>query len=49
MRRSHPGNVGRKNHGLVQVEDATLYSRPDYMPKIIGAAITPETAEWVGG
>ena len=37
------------NHrGLVQVEEAKLYTRPNYMPKIIGAAITPETAEWVG-
>lgn len=36
------------HHGLVQVEDAKLYTRPDYQPKIIGAAITPETAEWVG-
>jgi probable non-F420 flavinoid oxidoreductase len=36
------------HHGLVQVEDAKLYSRPDYIPKIIGAAITPATAEWVG-
>lgn len=36
------------HHGLVEVEDAKLYTRPDYEPKIIGAAITPETAEWVG-
>jgi len=37
------------HHGLVQVEDARLYTRPDYQPKVIGAAITPQTAEWVGG
>ncbi|MGP1386797.1 MAG: TIGR03885 family FMN-dependent LLM class oxidoreductase [Thainema sp.] len=36
------------HHGLVQVEDAKLYTRPDYQPKIIGAAITPKTAEWLG-
>ncbi|MGG6241032.1 TIGR03885 family FMN-dependent LLM class oxidoreductase [Nodosilinea sp. AN01ver1] len=37
------------NHqGLVTVEGAKLYTRPDYQPKIIGAAITPATAEWVG-
>lgn len=36
------------HHGLVQVEDAKLYTRPSYAPKIIGAAITPKTAEWVG-
>ncbi|WP_205502111.1 TIGR03885 family FMN-dependent LLM class oxidoreductase [Rufibacter psychrotolerans] len=34
--------------GLVEVENAKLYTRPDYMPPVIGAAITPETAEWVG-
>ncbi|WP_035994334.1 TIGR03885 family FMN-dependent LLM class oxidoreductase [Leptolyngbya sp. KIOST-1] len=37
------------HHGLVTVEDAQLYTRPDYQPKIIGAAITPKTAEWLGG
>lgn len=38
------------NHrGLVCVEEATLYSRPDVAPLIIGAAITAETAEWLGG
>lgn len=37
------------HRGLVCVEEATLYSRPDVAPVIIGAAITPETAEWLGG
>lgn len=37
------------HRGLVVVEDAKLYTLPDRAPKIIGAAITPETAEWVGG
>lgn len=37
------------HRGLVTVEDATLYTRPARPPKIIGAAITPKTAEWVGG
>ncbi len=32
-----------------QVKDAKLYTRPDEPPRIFGAAITPETAEWVGG
>lgn len=36
------------HHGLVQVEGATLYTRPDRPPRIMGAAITPQTAEWVG-
>lgn len=34
--------------GLVCVEDAKLYSRPEYSPLIIGAAVTAETAEWLG-
>jgi coenzyme F420-dependent glucose-6-phosphate dehydrogenase len=36
------------HHGLVTVENATLYTRPVLAPKIIGAAITEETARWVG-
>jgi len=35
--------------GLVSVEEATLYTRPEVKPLIIGAAISEETAEWVGG
>ncbi|KAA3437575.1 TIGR03885 family FMN-dependent LLM class oxidoreductase [Rufibacter hautae] len=34
--------------GLVEVEYAKLYTLPDYIPPVFGAAITPETAEWVG-
>jgi probable non-F420 flavinoid oxidoreductase len=38
------------NHvGLVRVHDAKLYTRPGEPPKLIGAALTPETAEWMGG
>ncbi|HEY9742872.1 MAG TPA: TIGR03885 family FMN-dependent LLM class oxidoreductase [Coleofasciculaceae cyanobacterium] len=37
------------HYGLVTVEDAKLYTRPEVPPRIIGAAITPKTAEWVGG
>lgn len=36
------------HHGLVQVEEAKLYSRPDNPPPIIGAAVTAATAEWLG-
>jgi coenzyme F420-dependent glucose-6-phosphate dehydrogenase len=36
------------HHGLVVVEDAKLYTRPQVAPLIIGAAITAETAEWLG-
>jgi probable non-F420 flavinoid oxidoreductase len=38
------------NHdGLIRVRDAKLYTRPQQPPAIIGAALTPETAEWMGG
>ena len=37
------------HHGLVRVQEAKLYTRPEIPPRIIGAAITPKTAEWVGG
>ena len=35
--------------GLIRVEDAKLYTLPKETPKIVGAALTPETAEWMGG
>jgi coenzyme F420-dependent glucose-6-phosphate dehydrogenase len=34
--------------GLVKVVEAKLYTRPDYIPQIIGPALTVETAAWVG-
>lgn len=37
------------HYGLVCVEEAKLYTRPQISPQIIGAAITPPTAEWLGG
>ncbi|WP_426732298.1 TIGR03885 family FMN-dependent LLM class oxidoreductase [Myxococcus faecalis] len=37
------------HRGLVRVEEAKLYSRPQQAPLLVGAAITPQTAEWVGG
>lgn len=36
-------------HGHVNVQQAKLYSRPPRSPMIVGAAITENTAEWVGG
>ena len=37
------------NHrGHVVVEDAMLYTRPPRPPLLVGAAVTPETAQWVG-
>jgi coenzyme F420-dependent glucose-6-phosphate dehydrogenase len=37
------------HHGLVTVEDAKLYTLPAESPPIFGAAITPQTAAWLGG
>lgn len=36
------------HHGRVTVVDAQLYTRPSQPPRLVGAAITPETAAWVG-
>lgn len=35
------------HHGLVCVEEAKLYTRPEVPPLMIGAAVTAETAEWL--
>lgn len=35
------------HHGLVEVVDAKLYTRPSRPPQIIGAAISEETAQWM--
>ncbi len=37
------------HHGLVRVEQATLYSRPARPPLVLAAALTPETARWAAG
>jgi G6PDH family F420-dependent oxidoreductase len=37
------------HHGLVTVEEARLYTLPEQLPLIVGAAITPESARWMGG
>jgi len=36
------------HRGLVTVEEAQLYTRPEQPPPLIGAALTVETAEWIG-
>ncbi len=36
------------HRGLVTVDDARLYTRPQIKPLIVGAAVTSKTAEWVG-
>src|SRR5690606_42155961 len=35
-------------NGLVRVEEARVYTRPAQPPPVIGAAITAETARWMG-
>ncbi len=37
------------HRGAVVVEDAHLYTRPERPPRLLGAALTPATAEWVAG
>jgi G6PDH family F420-dependent oxidoreductase len=37
------------HRGLVTVVEARLYTLPDTPPALFGAALTPETAEFVGG
>lgn len=36
------------HRGLVCVEEAKLYTRPETPPLLIGAAVSAKTAEWVG-
>lgn len=36
------------HRGLVHVEEAQLYTLPKSLPQLIGAAITEQTAEWLG-
>ncbi len=37
------------HYGLVTIENAKLYTLPKYQPLLLGAALTNETAEWMGG
>ncbi len=36
------------HHGHVTVERATLWTRPDTPPPVVGAALSEETASWLG-
>lgn len=36
------------HHGRIRVEEAKLYTRPAAAPRVFGAALTEETAEWLG-
>lgn len=35
------------HHGIIEVENAKLFTKPPEIPKIYGAAITEKTAEWL--
>jgi coenzyme F420-dependent glucose-6-phosphate dehydrogenase len=35
--------------GLIDIFEARLYTLPEYMPTVIGAALTEPTAKWLGG
>jgi coenzyme F420-dependent glucose-6-phosphate dehydrogenase len=35
--------------GRIRVEEARLFTLPEEPPQLIGAALTPETARWMGG
>lgn len=37
------------HHGQIVIEEATLHTRPAAPPVLLGAALTPQTAEWLGG
>jgi coenzyme F420-dependent glucose-6-phosphate dehydrogenase len=43
------GDQPRGSDCRIRIHEAKLYTRPEEPPQIIGAAITPETAEWVAG
>lgn len=42
------GETVTAHSGYVTVSEAKLYTRPAHPPLLLGAAITPETAAWVG-
>src|SRR5690606_35923477 len=48
MRALFAGDVV-SHDGLVQVDRARLWSRPETPPPLIGAAVSAETAGWLGG
>ena len=37
------------HRGLVTVEDARLYTLPALAPRLLGAAVSEQTAQWLGG
>ena len=48
MHRLWEGEKEVTHHGRVTLERATLWTRPDSPPPVIGAALSAETAGWLG-
>ncbi|MDB5296628.1 MAG: F420-dependent oxidoreductase, family [Phycisphaerales bacterium] len=48
MRALWAGETVTRDGGHVRVKEAKLYTRPAEPPKLFGAALTPESAAWVG-
>lgn len=49
MRRLWHGETVTKQEGIIKAEQAKIWTLPAQNPKIIGAALTKETAHWMGG
>ncbi len=49
MRSLWRGETVTKQEGYIKAEHAKLWSLPVNQPKIYGAALTPQTAGWMGG
>jgi probable non-F420 flavinoid oxidoreductase len=49
MRRLWDGEAVSVDGALLRVSEARLWTRPERPPLIVGAAVTPPTAEWVAG
>lgn len=49
MRKLWRGETVTKSEGIIKAEQAKLWTLPSKIPKIIGAALTPETAHRMGG
>ena len=48
MRRLWDGEADVTHHGRITVERATLWTRPETAPPLFGAALSAETARWLG-
>lgn len=49
IRQLWAGETVTKKEGFIHAEHAKIWSLPKNLPSIYGAALTPETARWIGG